>query len=382
MKIAFIATEKLPVPAIRGGAIQIYLESVAALLAESNHQITVYSIKDAGLADNETRKGIHYIHLSAKHYLQELIHALQSAKYDLIHLCNRPEWVTALADAAPESKFVLSVHNEMFAEGKITDKEGHACIERLSQIVTVSHYIGTTITRRFPEAEPITKTVYSGVSLEKYHPSWTAEGRSIREHMREELGLRDRKVALFVGRLSKVKGPHILLQALPSIIREHPEAMLVFVGSKWFGDDQVNNYVRHLYTLGALNPENVGFIKFVKPEDIPGFYSMADLFVCSSQWQEPLARVHYEAMAAGLPILTTNRGGNAEVIERGENGYVLDHFDDPEAYADIINQLFSDEDKSRRMGKKGREIAEHKYGWQRVADELLEVYEFAADGNK
>lgn len=93
---------------------------------------------------------------------------------------------------------------------------------------------------------------------------------------------------------------------------------MVFVGSKWFSDNQVNHFVRHLYTVGAMYKDYVKFIQFVQPKDIPSLFTMADAFVCSSQWQEPLARVHYEAMAAGVPIITSRRGGNPEVIEHGK----------------------------------------------------------------
>lgn len=67
----------------------------------------------------------------------------------MVHLCNRPNWITILREAAPQTKFVLSVHNEMFAYEKISDKEGEACIAAVSKIVTVSDYIGKTVLRAF-----------------------------------------------------------------------------------------------------------------------------------------------------------------------------------------------------------------------------------------
>ncbi|MCL1631315.1 glycosyltransferase family 4 protein [Sporolactobacillus sp. CPB3-1] len=376
MNIAMIATEKLPVPAIRGGAIQIYIQSTAELIARQ-HQVTVFSIRDPRLENDETARGVHYIRLNKEHYLDDLADTLRKNHYDLIHVCNRPAWISRLKEAAQDSKFILSVHNEMFAEGKISEEDGTACVRNIAGMVTVSDFIGKTITQRFPEAKDKTRTVYSGVDLAAYHPAWTDQGRAIRKEMRARAQLEGKRIVLFVGRLSKVKGPHILLQAIPEIADKHPDAMLVFVGSKWFDDDKVNNYVRHLYTLGAMHPEQVTFIKFIKPRDIPNLYSMADLFVCCSQWQEPLARVHYEAMAAGLPIITTNRGGNAEVIEEGRNGLIIDRFDDPQEYAHAINDLFDHEDVRAQMGRNGRRIAEQKYGWQRVADQLLEVYQKA-----
>lgn len=374
MKIAMIATEKLPVPAIRGGAIQIYLQSSAEIIAK-NHEVTMISIQDPDLPDEETINGIHYVRFPASNYLNALVDLVKESSFDIIHLCNRPAWVAQVKQAAPVSKIVLSVHNEMFSKGKLAQEQGEQCISDVSAVVTVSDFIRKSITDRFPEAEEKAITVYSGVDLDAYHPAWTEEGRKIRENMRKRAGLEGRKIILFVGRLSKVKGPHILLQAIPEITKRHPDAMLVFVGSKWFGDDQVNNYVRHLYTLGAMHIDHVTFIKFVKPRDIPGFYTMSDIFVCCSQWQEPLARVHYEAMAAGLPIITTDRGGNAEVIRDGENGRVITHFSDPLQYATRINELLDEDERRKSIGEQGRRIAEERFGWETVAGNLVRVYE-------
>jgi spore coat protein SA len=376
MKIALVATEKLPVPAIRGGAIQIYLDSVASIIRRTA-DVTVISIKDPELKSSEERNHVKYLRFDQQSYLEQLTNHVRDAKYDVVHVCNRPAWIKTLSEASPNTKFVLSVHNDMLAPDKMTDQEGMDCISKVSKIITVSDYIGSTITSRFPNAKSKTKTVYSGVDLEDYQPQWTTEGSRIRNRMRDELKLGDRKVVLFVGRLSKVKGPHVLLQAMPKIIEEHPDVMMVFVGSKWFGDDNVNNYVKHLYTFGSLYTENVTFIKFVKPSDIPRLYTMSDLFVCSSQWQEPLARVHYEAMAAGLPILTSNRGGNPEVIEEEKNGYIIYDFENPDAYAERINHLLNNLSLCRRLGKYGRAKVERDFGWETVSKNLLNIYKEA-----
>ncbi|WP_242143263.1 MULTISPECIES: glycosyltransferase family 4 protein [unclassified Bacillus cereus group] len=375
MKIAIISTEKLPVPAVRGGAIQIYIDSVATIIASKGRNITVISIADPDLQTEETKQNVRYIRFPENEYLPSIIEHLKKEKYDVVHLCNRPSWISLLYEVTPQTKFVLSVHNEMFAHEKISDKEGEVCISTVSKIVTVSDYIGETITSRFPTAKSKTQTVYSGVDVNQYDPSWTMNGKELKHYVQKELQLQNKKIVLFVGRLSKVKGPHILLQALPKIIEQYPEIVMVFIGSKWFGDNNVNNYVKHLYTLGAMFKKNVVFIKFVKPKDIPTLYAMSDIFVCSSQWQEPLARVHYEAMAAGLPIITSNRGGNPEVIEEGKNGYIVDDFENPDAYAEKIIHLLSNESKREYMGKYGRLKVEKEFSWNRVAMNLLEVYE-------
>lgn len=373
MKIALIATEKLPVPAIRGGAIQIYLEAIALLLAKT-HQVTVFSITDPSLSERENINGVTYIRFPEDFYLSQLCEELKIGDFDVVHLCNRPKWIKTLKISSPSSKLILSVHNEMFAPSKISNEEGIECINSVEKIITVSDFIGKTITSRFPDAKAKTKTVYSGVDIQRYLPAWTTEGSKVRNQLRNDLGLEGRKIILFVGRLSKVKGPHILLQALPKIIAEHPDVSLVFVGSKWFGTNEINNYVKHLYTLGAMHKEYVTFVKFMKPADIPSLYTMSDLFVCSSQWEEPLARVHYEAMAAGLPVITSNRGGNPEVIEEGKNGRVIYQFDNAEQYAKMVNELLSNSALMEKMGRHGRSIVEKNFDWSNVATNLLQVY--------
>lgn len=376
MKIALIATEKLPVPAIRGGAIQIYLEAIATKISEK-HSVTVFSVTDPQLPQNENKGNVTYIRFPTKQYLQDLTNHFKEYHYDVVQLCNRPLWIESLKKAAPHTKFILSVHNEMFAPQKISDNEAKTCIASVSRIVTVSEYIKNTITKRFPEALEKTIPVYSGVDLAAFHPPWTEVGQQFREKARHALNLHGKNIILFVGRLSKVKGVHILIQALPEILKEHPNTVLVFVGSKWFGDDCVNKYVKHLYVLSAMYKEHIIFTKFIPPKDIPILYTMSDIFVCSSQWQEPLARVHYEAMAAGLPILTTNRGGNPEVIDEGKNGHIIIDYDNPQVFAEMINDLLSNSSKREQMGRNGRSKAEILFGWDRVANNLLNVYEEA-----
>ncbi len=66
MKIAIISTEKLPVPAVRGGAIQIYIDSVATIIASKGKNITVISIADPDLQTEETKQNVRYIRFPEK----------------------------------------------------------------------------------------------------------------------------------------------------------------------------------------------------------------------------------------------------------------------------------------------------------------------------
>ena len=82
-------------------------------------------------------------------------------------------------------------------------------------------------------------------------------------------------------------------------------------------------------------------------------------------------------MASGLPIITTRRGGNAEVMEDGYNGLLIKKHKEPAAFAAAINHLLDQPEKAAVMGRYGRLLAEKHYSWKRVAKDLREVLQSA-----
>ncbi len=382
MRIAFICTEKLTVPPIRGGAIQILIDGIAPYISEK-HELTIYCITDPELPDQEIRNGIEYIRIPREDYnigvakqLLRRYHMKQA--YDLIHVYNRPRDILLYKSAIPDSRFVVSLHNEMFRESKISAEMGNLAIRAVDQIMSISNYIGRTIVTRFPSARTKVRTVYSGINLNLYKPIWSEEAQSRRDELRRHYGVTEKKVILFVGRLSEVKGPHILIQAMEQVIQEHEDAALLIIGSKWFSDDGMDAYNLGIRRLAeSLGEGRVVFTKFIVPSEIPSHFLIGDIFVCSSQWQEPLARVHYEAMGAGLPIITTNRGGNAEVIKSGDNGIVIDDYNNPDAFGTAINSLLSNRSEAMRLGKAARATAEIRFGFEHAAERFEGLYRSA-----
>lgn len=376
MKIALICTEKLPVPPVSGGAIQIYINGIMPIISKA-HDITVFSLLEADFPKNEVVDNVRYIRVQGKttaEYLNNIKKQLTN-DYDLIHVFNRPLWVIPLSESAPDSVFSLSLHNEMFLPEKISPERAVRTIEKVKFITTVSQFIADGVKELYPSSEGKLNVVYSGVDTNQYKPIWSPECQENRIDMKKSFGLENYKVILYVGRFSVKKGAHILVKAMKAVMRKHSDTALVFVGSKWYGSNEVDDYVRQiqLMTKDLIGP--VVFTGFITPNEIQNYYCLGDIFVCASQWKEPLARVHYEAMSAGLPIITTNRGGNAEVIDEGVNGLVIKDYNNPDAFAEKISYLLSNNDKSIEMGRNGRKFAEEKYNWERVANQLLELFE-------
>ncbi|MDT8860610.1 glycosyltransferase family 4 protein [Alkalihalobacillus sp. MEB130] len=378
MKVLMICTEKLPVPAVRGGAIQTYIDGVSPTLS-SKHELTILGSTDPSLPLDEIINNIRYVRTpgglledyrdGVKQFL------LSEPEFDLIHIFNRPRLVLAVRECAPNARIVLSMHNDMFKREKIDPLEASAAIDQLDKIITISDYIGKTISDLFPQAASKLKTIYSGVDINRFAPPHSKKAREMRQEIRQEYGLEGKKIILFAGRLSKNKGADILVQAMPELAKKHPDIALIIVGSKWFSVNEVSDYVAYVRALASKLPIPVVNTGFVAPTEIQKWFAAADVFVCPSQWQEPLARVHYEAMASGLPVITTARGGNPEVITPNKNGFVVEQPEDPRAFADLIAPLLSNSNLSKKLGQNGRKLVEEKFTWDRVISDILDVWD-------
>ncbi|MEH7251410.1 glycosyltransferase family 4 protein, partial [Neobacillus niacini] len=376
MNILMIATEKLPVPPVLGGAIQTYISGTLPYLAKSIN-ITVLGITDPSLPNEEIKDGIKYVRVPGKLlelYQQGIVRFLASTSFDIIHIFNRPRLVMPIRRVAPQSKIILSMHNDMFNLDKIEPNEAHAAINEVSMIITISNYVGNVIRNLYPQASAKLRTIYSGVDSERFLPGNHSKMQSIRNGLRKEHGLENKTVILFAGRLSENKGVDRLIRALPLLSKKFKDLALVVVGGNWFSQNKVTDYVAYIRSLTKQQSVPVVTTGFVSQAEIQNWFAAADLFVCTSLWQEPLARVHYEAMAAGLPIVTTARGGNAEVIKLGENGFVVENPEDPANFAEKISEVLSNKSLMQSMGKRGRELALSNYNWPRVSQEILDVW--------
>lgn len=370
-----ICTEKLPVPPIRGGAIQTYINGVVGLLSKQ-HKITLLGRTDVDLPREEVVNGIRYVRVDSEGifelYARGVIEFVRQNHYDVIHIFNRPRLVSLIREAAPNARIILSMHNDMFQPSKISNEEGRIAVEQTERIITISNYIGRTICEYFPQAVSKIRTIYSGVDLDRFVPYYQSNNaRQIREQLRSNHNINSKKVILFVGRLSPKKGPHVLIRAM-SVLRRS-DAVLVVVGGSWYSENRVSDYVAYVRAIAARSPIPVLTTGYVPADQIHHWYWASDIFACTSLWQEPLARVHYEAMAAGLPFITTNRGGNSEIV-MNNNGLLIENPEEPGEYVQKLNQLLSDRELGQRMGKNGRHVAEQHFRWNRVASEILAVW--------
>ena len=201
-----------------------------------------------------------------------------------------------------------------------------------------------------------------GVDLGRF-----AGGAAAAAAVRERLlpGAGSRPVLLFVGRLRYYKGLDVLLHALKRL----PEAVLLVVGdgpmrTEW------ETLARRLHA-----PDRVVFAGDVDAEELPACYRLADVFVLPSTLRaEAFGTVLVEAMAAGVPLVSTELAtGTSWVNRHGETGLVVPP-SDPDALAAAITALLRDPEQRRRMGAAGRERARAEFSLQAMVTGVERVY--------
>src|SRR5216683_5451449 len=199
--------------------------------------------------------------------------------------------------------------------------------------------------------------IYNGIDLEAFHPRLREAHRST---LRQRLGIpQQAAVHLHVGVGFERKGVFRLIEALAS--SRLRDAHLVVVGS-----DKAQARAERLASSRGI-ASRVHFAG--AQEDVRPWYGSADAFALPSLY-DPFPNAALEAMACGLPVITTPQCGTAELIDEGVNGYVVDALAVDEL-ADRLARL--EVPAAREMGRLARERAEG-FSLRAMAERLLALY--------
>ena len=204
------------------------------------------------------------------------------------------------------------------------------------------------------------RLVYNGIDTQRFFPRHRAE---LRESFRSRLGVADETLLLLiVAHNYRLKGVPMLLEAMAAWRHSRP-AHLVVVGGKHPG-----RYQLAARRLGA--GASVTFVGSV--EDPVAYYSAADVYVHPTYY-DPCSLVVLEALAAGLPVLTSRENGVSELIEDGREGFLLDNPGNSEEFLQRMAPLL-DDNRRAAMGQAARRLA-HCHSFDRNVDEIVAVYE-------
>ncbi|MEU6973278.1 glycosyltransferase family 4 protein [Kitasatospora aureofaciens] len=205
-----------------------------------------------------------------------------------------------------------------------------------------------------------------GVDESTFHP---ASGGA---EVRRRLGLADRPVVVCVSRLVPRKGQDTLIEAMPQILADVPDAVLLIVGGGPYRAD-----LEKLAEARGVRA-SVRFTGSVPWEELPAHYGAGDVFAMPCRTRrggldvEGLGIVYLEASATGLPVVAGDSGGAPDAVLEGETGYVVPG-GSAAAAAERIVRLLGDEELRRRMGEAGRRWVERSWRWDLLAGRLTSL---------
>ncbi len=416
MKIAFVSQPfDSSTPPIESGSIQIWTYQVARHLVKSC-EVTLYAVRKPGESQWQEYESIKYRrisfavdkwllrvlrvlkrfssnprkphHASSLYYLSYIIQValdLRRRDFDIVHVHNFSQFVPIIRALNPRQKIVLHMQGEWLTQlhrPMIKKRLRHVDI-----VIGCSSYLMNKLVRAIPELAGRTRTVYNGVDPGRFK----ANGKYDGDRQKERLNL------LFVGRHSPEKGVHDLLEAMKKVVEKFPKAHLKIVGPKYtvphdvivgMSDDpkvldlmrfyqknpyEDGGYLSYLETQRRNGlQENVSFTDSIPHSQLPELYQEADVLVNPSL-SETFGISLVEAMASQVPVVATKVGGMVEVVDDGKTGFLTESADQNKL-ATVLVKLLSDKSLRQQMGKAGRDRVEKYFNWEKIAQQLLEVY--------
>jgi glycosyltransferase involved in cell wall biosynthesis len=219
--------------------------------------------------------------------------------------------------------------------------------------ITVSDWMKEQMIKQYPRFGSLIKVVYNAVDVEKFSPG-------------KESPQKD--VVLFTGRLIAAKGVKYLVEAIPIVLREHPQCLFLFIGA---GNSLP--YERRLREM-KVPKENFAFMGYLKDaSELIDYYRAQSVYVAPTLYENLPIRV-LEAMACGVPVVASNVCAVPEIIQDGVNGFLVNPGSVREL-AERISTLLADPRMRRQMGQSARETVLERFDWNVNAIKISDIYQ-------
>lgn len=393
MKISMVSEHASPLCALGGvdaGGQNVYVAALSSALARRGHDITVYTRRDDAELPDEVRtpQGYRVVHVPAGPpsrlpkddllaHMDEFAHFLQQCwtrhRPDLVHA---HFWMSGLASirAIRRGEIAAAVVQTFHALGTVKRRHQGQRDTSPPRRIPLERWIGTAANRvaatctsevfelaRMGVPSSRVSVVPCGVDLDLFTPHGPRAPRQQRRRL------------VAVGRLVPRKGFATAIAALTAL----PETELVIAGGPADGTVDDDAEARRLLAvarrLGVA--ERVTMPGLVPQSQLPSLLRSADAVVCTPDY-EPFGIVPLEAMACGVPVIGSAVGGLTDTVVDGRTG-VLVPPGRPDAVATAARRLFSEDSLRERLGRAGSLRTHSRYSWDRVATELVAVYQRA-----
>ncbi|MBN2372508.1 glycosyltransferase family 4 protein [bacterium] len=384
MRIAMFSWETLH--SISVGGVGNHVTELAASLERKGNEVHVFTRIGAGQLDYEVIHGVHYHRCKFnlnRNFVEEIndmcrsfVHNFfqtedYSGSFDVIHA---HDWLASNAaiwiKSGRQKKSVLTIHSTEYGRCGNNFYGGQSAVIReferngtycADHVIAVSQALKNEIMWIYNLPDWKVDVVYNGVNVHNF------DGDIDPGSVKARCGIAPMDpTVLFVGRLVHQKGPDILVEAIPSILKYYPHAKFVFAG-----DGEMRAGLEHRSRCLGIS-HSTRFLGYRNGNGLRDLYKACDL-VCVPSRNEPFGIVILEAWSAGKPVVATSNGGPAEFVWHDVTGLKI--YDYPSSVAWGIGTMLAQLDHARWMGKNGRIAAETAFSWDTISENVLKVYQ-------
>jgi glycogen(starch) synthase len=336
---------------------------------EQAAQATVHRV-DAPITNGDFYTGAWQTNMRLEEYAHQLWQ--EHGPFDLIHV---HDWLVAFVGAAFKRSYRVPLLSTIHATEKGRGR-GHLGSDQARaihhvewwltyeswRVIACSEYMTYEISDYFQCPRDKIRVIPNGVDTERFD---RIEGQDL-DHFRHMYALPFEDIAFSVGRVVVEKGIHLLIQAMPLVLRDHPSAKLVVAGR---GPEL--EALRSLAWQWGVG-EKVLLTGFISDEDRDKLFKIADCAVFPSLY-EPFGIVALEAMAARCPVVVSAVGGLQDVVEHNETGIVVYPNDVDSLAWGIVHTLQHPKWSAARVENAYRVVRE-RYNWGHIARMTAGVY--------
>lgn len=342
MKIAIICSQGLPVPAVKGGAIETLVE----IICKENEiyrelDIDVYSIyDDDAIESSKPYKNSKFIY-SCKNkkymivknkfvslcrkifkininyaYAEEIIKKIDDS-YNKVIIEGDASLILPISKKVNKEKLYFHIHHNPLSTNHAEFRKE---ISSVNKVITVSNFISKGIDKCMSQEKENVQTAVlrNCTDVKKFNVN---NYKQERNKLRDKYNIKNNElVIMFTGRPVPQKGIKELLIAFKELCNKYNNVKLVIVGNSGFGKEIKTDFDNQLEEIAESIKDKVVFTGFIHNSKMPQIHAMADIAVIPSIYDDPAPLVVMECMASGLAVITTDSGGIPEYV--GENNCI------------------------------------------------------------
>ena len=392
MKIAIICSSGLPVPAVKGGAIETLVE----IICKENEvykklDIDVYSIYDEeAIIESKKYEKSNFIYLcknknymkirnklvsfnrkilkldSTYTYPKEVANKINNS-YDKVIVEGDVSLILPISKKVDKEKIYFHIHHNPLSTNHEEFKKE---INSVNSVIAVSEFISKAMKKCMYPKDVQTIVLKNCTDIKKFNKR---KYENERFELRKKYNINHDDLAImFSGRPVPQKGIKELLLAFKALCNNYNNIKLIIVGNSGFGKEVITEFDKELKEIAETIKEKVIFTGFIHNSKMPQIHAMSDIAVIPSIYDDPAPLVVMECMASGLPIITTDSGGIPEYIGN-DNCICVKRDNNIIKNLEIaLDSLITNDEYRKKLGQKAQQYAQQ-FNKERFYNDFINI---------